>query len=260
MALHVFFCPSAAGSFRQALRRKRIDQPVVDLTDVLSWGPIACGFAGRQRWLNEHVPVDWGEWDWIGENDQRIAEAHAIHPDRQLWLSASSASDLCGLHWYLDRFGSGGTAIHLIDQLQYPGRWDGPLLSLGTINADQFGWLLDHVEAQPWDPQRFPVERWAELLRDDALLRVIEDGRVTSVAADWFDNQLLRHCSGEWRRAYRVIADAMGSIWDDGRHMDVAFLAWRLRTLADSGVIESNRPIILHAREEPAFVRLCERK
>lgn len=258
--LHVFFSPSAAGSFRQALRRKRIDQPVVDLTDGMSWGPIACSFADRQHWMNKHVPADWGEWDWIGEADRRIADPHEIHPDRQLWVADSSASDLCGLHWYLDRFGSEGMAIRLIDQSHVPSRWDGPLLSLGTINADQFAWLIDHVEAQPWDRQRFPVERWAELQRDDALLRVIEGGRLTSVVADRFDDHLLRHCSGEWRREMRVVGDAMGSLWDDGHHMSDAFLAWRLRALAEAGVIESNRPIILHARDEPVMVRLRVRQ
>lgn len=258
--LHVFFSSSAAGSFRQALWGKRIDQPVVDLTHVLSWGPIACGFAGRQRWLNEHVPADWGEWDWIGEDDQRIAEAHAIHPQRQLWVTDSSASDLCGLHWYLDRFGGEGTAICLIDQ-SHIARWrTEPLLSLGTINADQFGWLIDHIEAQPWDAQRFPVERWAELRREDALLRVIEGGKVMSVAADRFDDHLLRHCSGEWRREIRVAVNAMCSLWDDGHNMHHDFLTWRLRTLADSGVIESSGPIILDARDEPVMVRLRERK
>jgi hypothetical protein len=75
------------------------------------------------------------------------------------------------------------------------------------------------------------------LVAENALIRVVDEGRLRSAPDDYFDNFLLAHCPSGWAKWHRVIADAMGDIWDTGQSAGSDLLLWRLRGLIEDGQI-----------------------
>jgi hypothetical protein len=257
--LHVVFSSSGAGSLRQALSAQGLRQRVVDLTDNLDWGPIVTNsFDERRTWLDKNIPLQGMAWDWIGDSAREFEVKIRSDPDRLIWIAPQSASELCGLHWYLDLIGGDGATMIVVD---YPlqDAWRGsPPRGLGELNADRFLGLLNDAERQPWNPVRFPEGRWKELRAEASLLRIVNGGPIKSVREDYFDEQLLAKCSNKWQKCYRVIGDTMVSLWEQNHHHDDLFLCWRLRVLAEQKQIVSNREIVGHAfsRSDPLLIRL----
>jgi Protein of unknown function/Domain of unknown function (DUF1835) len=243
--IHVMFSASAAGTLRQLLGDRAIRQRVIDLHSDLDFGPIGSGETQeRTDWFNRTIPNDFGGWTWFDEALHRFNKV-AADPDRLVWIAPKSAAEQCGFYWYLSRFGGSGSRMIIADfGLQHS--WEGEVpRSLGSLGVEPMGELLDECSRVDWDPARFPQDRWPALMAENALLRVVIDGQVQSVAEDLFDHFLLAACPPSWTKHYRVIGEAMGHhIWKAGHNVGDHFLHWRLRELVAQGMIatESDLP------------------
>lgn len=236
--IHVFFSASAAGTFRQLLNARGIADQVADISEELDFGPISHGdLADRESWLNQHVPMDFGDHDWLADSEARFRKRIASDPERLIWIAPASATEQAGLYWYLSQFGGKNTSLSVAD---YPfgGTWNGePPLRLGELGVEPMGQLYDECPRVPWDRSRFPEDRWSALVAENALVRVVVDGHLRSAPDDYFDDFVLARCPGGWTKFYRVIADVMGDIWDTGQSAGSELLFWRLRALIDNGQI-----------------------
>ena len=263
--IHVLFTSSGAGTLRQVLNARRKKERVVDLTEWLDWGPIVRGTSGsRGNWLNNSVPgdvegKDW-DWRWVDECLVEFRRRLAADSDRLIWIAPRSASELSGLHWYLDQFGGTGTQFVIAD-FPLQGAWRGePPFTLGELGFDQMAELLDQCPRSAWEPSRFPADRWRTLVDENALLRLVQDGELRSAPEDHFDPLLLRQCSANWVMSRRVIGDTMVGSWDCGHTPNDVFLFWRLRELIRAGRIESSAglPVYPFTSEPAVLVRCCE--
>jgi hypothetical protein len=258
--LHVIFCPSGAGSLRQALWEKGLRQRVIDLADHLDWGPIGSdSFDYRQAWLNSNIPLQGMEWDWIANGAREFEAKVRSDPDRLIWIAPQSARELCAFYWYLNLIGDDGAKMIVAD---YPlqNTWCGtPPRTLGELNSERFSDLLNEAERQPLNPTRFPPVMWNKLKAEASLLRIVNKGMIKSVRESHFDEHLLTQCSAKWRKCYRIVGDAMGRILEQNDYPDDSFLYWRLRVLAKQKRIESNREIegldLISA--DPLLIRLA---
>lgn len=237
--IHIVFCPSAAGTLRQVLRERGLQQPVATLTEWLDWGPITTGgFAERAKWLDVNAPTDDGGWEWIAEEAQRFRTAVANASDRLIWLAPKSAAEQCGLYWYLAQYAGPRCEMIIAD---YPlgglGQEDPPI-SLGSLGKDAMAKLSDDCPRVELDQARFSAERWQALVADGALLRVVENGILKSVPESFFDRFLFRRCSDQWSRIMRVVGYTMGDLWEAGHSAGGSTLIWRLRQMIKAGVIE----------------------
>lgn len=236
--IHVFFSASAASTFRQLLDARRIAEEVTCLSEELDFGPISHGeMASREPWLNQHVPLDFGDHDWLAQSEARFRKHIASDPERLIWLAPASATEQAGLYWYLSQFG--GTNLKLaVADFPFGGTWNGKTpLKLSELGHEPMGQLYDECPRVPWDPLRFPEDRWSVLVAENALLRVVNDGRLQSAPDDYFDNFLLARCPDGWVKWHRVIADTMGDIWDTGQSAGSDLLIWRLRALIEDSQI-----------------------
>ena len=237
--IHVLFSASAAGILRRSLHAKRQRLRVIDLSENLDWGPIAIKkLVDREDWLNRNVPLIHGPWNWLADCETRFRQAVAADPDHLIWIAPRSASEQAGLLWYLDQFGTSAAQMIIAD---HPVRnsWNGEApQSLGELNQDQMTELLEEAPRVDWDASRFPAERWQQLVVEDALVRVVDDGKLRSASEDFFDRFLVQHCANGWTKWHRVVGDAMISSWDAGHRPDSYLLTWRLRDLIQRGEIE----------------------
>ena len=239
--IHVTFSPSAAGSLRQMLAKRGVRERVIELTDDLDLGPISRGdLTGRQDWLNRNAPLGLPmaeQRDWFAESEARFCEAVEANRDRLVWIAPSSATELAGLFWYLDRFGGEGSRIIQADFV--PHNWwnTEPPTSLGQLGEEQLAELLDEAPRVERDSTRYPADRWQQLIDDGALVRAVKDGALQSVADDFFDWSILEQCKPDWRKAPYVLANAMSSLWDAGHNTNLDLLVWRVRELIKNGRI-----------------------
>lgn len=256
--IHVFFCASAAGTFRQLLRARGIAEKVVDLSEELDFGPISHGaIADRETWLNRHVPMDFGDYDWLAESEARFRQHIASDTERLIWIAPASATEQAGLYWYLSQFGGAGVKFAVAD-FPFGGTWNGkPPLKLGALGLDPMGQLYDGCPRTPWDPSRFPEARWNGLVMEKALLRVVDDGQLQSVSDDYFDKFLLARCANGWTKWPRVIGYAMGDIWEKNQSAGSDLLIWRLRSLIEDGQIacDGAPPIFGQGASDAAKIR-----
>lgn len=236
--IHIFFCASAAGTFRQLLDSRGIDDEVADIHAELDFGPIShAPLADREPWLNQYVPMDFGDRDWFADEETRFRKCIAHEAERLIWIAPTSASEQAGLYWYLSQFGGSGLSMAVAD-FPFNGTWNGkPPLKLGELGIEPMGQLYDVCPRKPWDTTRFSEGRWNVLVAEQALLRVVSGGQLVSAPDDYFDDFLLARCPVQWVRFHRVIAETMGDIWDTGQSVDSDLLLWRLRALTENGQI-----------------------
>ncbi|MCY7281104.1 MAG: DUF1835 domain-containing protein [Sphingomonas bacterium] len=236
--IHILFSSSAAGTLRQVLRERGRSEKVVDLTDNLSWGPIGSdNLQDRETWLDHHVPGNRTDaWDWIADSSYEFLECIASDEDRLIWLAPRSSQEQCGLHWYLASSGGGNTQMIVADYALGDKFWpELPPPNLGVLARDAIAELLDRAPRSRWRPSDFPPEKWRELMEDNDLLRIVDDGSLRSVPGNYFDRFIVRRCPADWTAPIRVIGYSMSDIWDAGHDVDDAFLLWRIRMLVQSG-------------------------
>lgn len=263
--IHVTFSSSGAGSLRQALRLRDERKKVIDITDDLSWGPISRGdFSAREAWLNLNLPFgsnspfDGSGWDWIAGGAQDFQNNLECSDEHLVWVAPQNASELCGLHWYLDRF-AGHEASFIVVDHGFPGTWRGQApKGIGELGPDQFQFLLENADPKAWDELRFPQARWKQLCDDSTNLRIVQQSIATSVSEDHFDDVILRQCSDKWQRLYRVVGDGMIALWETHHCIGDSFIVWRLRELESHGKIVANRSITVRGvnPDDPVLVRL----
>jgi hypothetical protein len=244
--IHVFFCASAAGTFRQLLNARGIIDEVADLSEELDFGPIChADLASREPWLNQHVPMDFDDHDWLAESEARFRKNVSSGPERLIWIAPTSAAEQAGFYWYLSNFG--GTDVKMaVADFPFGGTWNGKSpLTLGELSLELMGQLYDVCPRVSWDPSRFPEDRWNALVAENALLRVVNNGRLESAPDNYFDHFLLARCPNGWVKFHRVIAQTMGDIWDTGQSAGSDLLLWRLRALIEDGQVacDSDPPL-----------------
>lgn len=235
--LHVVFSPSAAGILRRVLRAMGLSEPVVALTDDMSWGPIPQPDGNnRQRWFEANVPSSDWERDSVSDRLDRFLAQTASDQKRLVWFAPRCCQEVAGLHWYLDAASEARTQFVLADKPMTTGaaRTEAPL-GLGILNEEAMAELFANAPRLPLDEQRFPPARWRELAHDEELLRLIYSGSLQSAPSDVFDKTILANLSPGWSSPVRAIGEAIGDAWELGHKISDDFLLWRIYELIRMG-------------------------
>jgi hypothetical protein len=236
--INIFFSAAAAGTLRQVFETRGVDQRIIALSDSLDWGPIGGGFSEREDWMNRNAPLDFGGYDWLADNAARFREAVGSDDDRLVWIAPRSAEEQAGLYWFLDQFDGSDMPMIVADHALNES-WGGKApFSLGELSHDLMELLFDEGPRIARDPARLPASHWQSLVKENALLRIVDDGQLRSESEDFFDGCLLECCPTQWVKWHRVVGDTMRYLWDRGHRADSFFLVWRLRELIGSGAVD----------------------
>jgi Protein of unknown function/Domain of unknown function (DUF1835) len=244
--LHVVFNPSAAGSLRHALRRADRTDRVVSLSDCLSFGPIDPPDPElRSTWVEEKLGYTGWE-DVVSETSSFWSEALSISERKIAWLSRRSAQDYAGFLAWLWRLGEETIEVIDLTDAQVVTHSDGQTerhlaICLGMLSADNIlaNALLDRAETLTSDQRAQYRALWRRLRTEDAPLRILSEGELVSAPLSFFDPLLLACASTEWKKAARVIGEALSdflstSVLQTG---DLVLCA-RARALAAAGQLE----------------------
>jgi hypothetical protein len=243
--LHIVFNPSAAHDLRNALQQAGRDEHVVGFPDNLSFGPIdPLDPALRIRWMEEELSYTGWE-EVVAEATSFWTDALSTGNRRVAWLSRRSAQEYAGFLEWLWRVGD--ESIEVVDLTNVtvtnknkPSR---PRLaiSLATLPPDQIidNNLIDRVEALSNMSRNKYRRLWQRLRADNAPLRVLNAGELSSTPLSFFDPLLLSCAKSEWKKTALIVGEALYESWEGSVfHVDDLVLSARARSLAETGRLE----------------------
>ncbi len=213
--LHIAPGDSAGGSLRYAIRRAGRDDEVLSFLDDLSCGPIVSGDpAERAEWWGRYYDDRNIEsrlaafWDRVSTGDDRLV----------IWFGRHRASELAFSLAFADRLGDRPYAYIDVTGRQFPRkRQDGgaavlgpPMQSVGIMNPDLLGSLLDSEELASAEFKEEFSQVWHRLRAENASFRIVTEAGLASAAIDVFDPLLLGHVTTEWQNVNRVTSETMG--------------------------------------------------
>jgi hypothetical protein len=237
--LHVVPSRSAAGTVRRALESLGSSEKVVPIGDHLGYGPIGVDAGTRRAWLQENLGAGYGE-----EADRAaIAWNDALAPDRFpiIWNCRSDAGDFAGFLEFVSRIGNRSFGIIDATGLAVEDIGIGAealalgLLSEKNIVAHDLPNRRSTLSSKEINEAR---AEWLRLKKENALLRVMQDGALTSESPSFFDPTLLMQVSTEWERGVRIVGNAMTKLFMAGHHVNDDFIWWRYCALESESAIE----------------------
>ena len=265
--LHLMFSYSAAASLRQAIVVSERDDEVVAIWDDFSEGPInPPALDLRTDWLWHH-----GRWQDQGGcdelrldlgRDEHVWERVSGHEGRLIvWLSRRSAIEYSGFLEFVWRLeGRHFELVDITDYLLRParirnGETFGPLYAVGAgiLNPSEFftEQAFGRVAVFAGESRVQCRDLWAQLRAENAPLRVLENGRLTSAPLSYFDERFFSFVEAKWRKGAWIVGHVLGDEMDRNEHQFGDMFCWaRLVHLAETGRIEARGNLALMRESE----------
>jgi hypothetical protein len=248
--LHIVFSDSFSGSLRVALRELGRDDAIACFLDDLSFGPIdPPDPRARRKWVRRELAPGMRDREWPLRPLAAFWKAALAPSSRRIvWVSTRSAPEFAGFLEFVWRLGEGSCDLVAFDGDALVSRGDSGHKAGGRAIA-----LAElppyHLTATRYWERAAPLERaereryrsdWARLRAENAPLRILDESGLVSAPITHFDELLMSCTVGQWRKAARVIGEALSTFWDGPFHQvgDVV-LAARVRALAEAGRLES---------------------
>lgn len=207
----------------------------------------------RISWLNETF---FGDYD-IGEEtgvefdknepnypDDYIpkfwAAALSKRSEKTIWMSRRCASEYCFFLEALRRLDSAEN-VFIIDVTEMRSESGMLYAATGMMNPEKHYEVF--LKRRPLNIHDLEVAReiWEKLCAENAPLRVLKNGELMSASIDYFDDALRSILPTKFKKAARVVGDALGGIDWSGDYIQGLgdrFYFNRLRKMAERGEIE----------------------
>lgn len=242
--LHLLFTPSGRPELAEALAASGENAEVIALVDALNEGPInPVATQRRLRWWSDELGVqtddkpdeDWAEaldnfWDRAVEGSER----------RVAWFSRKSAGMYAGFLEWVSRTGD-EAPIEVVDLTDLrDGRGMAAIPALMTPVGLRETAYWQQARALSVAETRAYRSLWARLRREDAPLRVLEDGELVSAPATYFDDLLLSFVDETWQSIKLPVGFALAEFGDRGAfQVGDLILLKRMQALIDEGRLET---------------------
>ncbi|MEM9684573.1 MAG: DUF3658 domain-containing protein, partial [Pseudomonadota bacterium] len=252
--VHIVFGFSSGGILRQVLRRVQSSDSILEFPDNLVYGPIAnASEVERTKWVSRNLApsiTPSGEEFLLAPSASEIIEFwerfEKSHNRKVIWLSRRSSKEYCGFLEcvYRSRNDEKILANDLTDR-RWPVREDNhasdrPISSTSHLNVENMLSFFDSWSRLTSGRRKEAIGEWEKLRNENEDLRVFADGKLISAPISYFDESILSNVDQKWRKATRVLIEALNEHWDD-YYNDVAFelLHARLLRLIDSDRVAS---------------------
>jgi hypothetical protein len=216
--LHIAFGESAGGTLRLALRQAGRDDEVLSFNDDLSFGPInPPAPMARAAWARAELYFPDKALAVLDETWDRFWHDARSAQRRVVWFSQRTASEFCGFLELVSQMGRlSYQVVNLTGvEIPYPTRAGGSahraILSLAELSPGEVreNALWDRAVPLSAEERQRYVRSWQRLRQENAPFRVVESDTVISASIEVYDDLLLSCLTPDWRRAARIIGDAM---------------------------------------------------
>ena len=200
-----------------------------------------------------------GGSEWLAESHEEFWGAlNEETGERLIWLVPNCSSELTAYLAYLDRFADVPAQVIRPSDYFEPHPVYGPYLSLGSMNPEQLAEAFDAAPRRSIEEDHELFGRWRELVEENAMLRVLQDGALVSAPISYFDRFILAAAPSDWTRSIKVVGNALSAAFDEQVPVNSDLLFSRLAALVGSGQLEAQGNVLGWTDEpkrEPALVR-----
>lgn len=216
---------------------------VGDLSGLLAGGTLV-----SRKTVLKHLEEAWGEdvlrclgesWDTSMETLRRLREAGS-EPVR-VWAAPWCPDDLCGVYFVCNLLRDAKTPISVVWAPRESVRRDGVMVEirgLGEVSPEELGAMASGATALEPIQRRAYADRWRELTAENAPLRAVVNGRLSSVPEDFYDFALRAALPGEPVKMGKVLADALTMLPGVGG----GWLHRRLQVMLAAGEVREAAP------------------
>ncbi|OIK17246.1 hypothetical protein BIV60_00040 [Bacillus sp. MUM 116] len=248
-SIHLVSSESTAGALRVGLDRPR---KVISFQGFFSIGPVwnlDCqkGQDHRFEWLNENINFEMDDYVLENNFNKTLLEIEDIQREVPIYLwTANNADEQTGLWFILYLLRNKENDIILINAVDHFQGEEQSVTHSAWLHPDQLSVLFNENKmAKPLscdERLHYQIE-WEQLAQSKEVLRVWENGRIVSVAEDYYDDIIIntieelhsKHETKDFIRPGMIIAEIYGKL--DGVISD-SFLEYRIRHLIYNGTLE----------------------
>ena len=248
MIYHIVVGDEAARPLKEAIAAEpSMDGEVVVLKDILPIGPLqreeGQSFSAlRSAWWQTVAPeakppIEVTDLERLLEVSNELYKSNSA----VVWFwMAPSPADVCAYHWILPYMGKHVGRFYLLNLANLPflneaGKVFYPkniseLMPRELVKARKL--------ARPVTPAELEMDgdAWQKLVEENGGVRTTEGGKkLKSQPENYYDAQLISTLSAQSQKASRVLNQAMSKF---NLPTGDLHLAWRLRTMAEAGMIE----------------------
>ncbi len=196
-------------------------QDVEALTLMLDIGDISdtlpgADLASRKKLLNDLFAEFAGVPDEIWHTNQkalaRLAEAQTTLEPVRMWIGAGDPEERCALYFVCSWMSDANTPLSIVqvpDELEQADQII-HYCSIGEIPAEQFGALVRYEQPLSTARRNVYANFWHELVRGNAPLRAVINGKLLGVPEDFYDFTLRANIPEGDFRIGQLIGRALG--------------------------------------------------
>ena len=226
---------------------------IIQIKDDYAVGPLADIYTGtgreeRRLWWKE--VLEGGDYEGIAD-DGHVNDLETIagvvgtmrrDETQDVWIwAAQNKHDVSGYYWllhFMKEF-QGRVYILYLNNLPFineKGNIFYPT-TLAEILPSEF--LKARKLARVITPSEFEVDpdEWTKLANEPAGARLLEGGKkLVTVKYDYYDTELKKYITPDWQKASKILQHFYSKSKETTGD---AYLLWRLRQLADAGVLDA---------------------
>lgn len=252
--IHIVFNQPDEGIMQEVLQLdETLAGEVIFIKDDFAVGPLQdidqeTGWQARVDWWRMLLQGSPYGTDIAGSFDDRETVNNIIakleeNTEEQAWIwMGQNQHDVCGYYWllpFLKAF-QGRVLVLYMNNLPFineKGHIFYPTW-LSEIRPAEF--LKAKKLARPVTLSEFETDpdEWARIVQENAYVRILEGGKkIVGKAADFYDHEIMKNLTGDWQKAWRVIANTFNRM--KIKTGDV-YIGWRLKELIRNGKVAAD--------------------
>lgn len=249
--INICFSEVSGAIFKHAIDTKKFqdDQKVIVFLDNLSQGSIKGGINIEERinWHNifngedQLRPFASYDADELKENYNAFHdEISKIDSSDTLYLWYGSSQEFCGMLYTLELLKGKKLNVYTMDvkdtvikrnEISFQVRDTGEVI---PENIEKYATAKRKLDTNKYEEL---LNVWDLLKKDNSILRVLQNKKIKSVDKSYFDIDILKYTSEEFRNPVRTIGEVLGRSED---RISDEYIFWRIKELIKSGKIEYN--------------------
>ena len=246
--IHIVFGDSAAGVLRHFLNKgeSEFDGNIMNFRDDFSLGPLyeidtEEGLKRRLEWF-KRIFEKTGELDWFEEAARGIVDAYrkvillGQGANIIVW-HGENASNQAGLRYLSSVLDEKDMYELDVSKACRAVRGENEYIprSLAEISPEEIGDIISHVKKVEMEKHAVLKDEWESLRKSLENLRILREEGIVGVNDEYYDDEILSSCTFNFKKAARVIGEAMGK---SEQLIGDMYIDYRLRALIESKKIE----------------------
>ena len=253
--IHVVFQEADIEVLNKAIELdESLQGEVVIIRDDFAVGPLGDiyeteGYQARRDWWKSLVDISpYNSEQLLNLVDDKLTvhnlkKALDENEKEELWIwMGQNQHDVCGYYWLISQLATyqGRVFVLYMNNLPFINEKGHIFYPTNLFEIQPKEFLKAKKLNRKVTLSEFEVDpdEWRKLCMDNAMIRVLEGvKKIVSKGDDFYDSDIVKGLSNEWLKGNRAMHNILAKM--KIKTGDV-FLLWRIRNLAEGGVVEIN--------------------